>query len=205
MGNPWALTEWQKEIDAYLIGTTRLYGFVTPKQFLLVFNRYHEQKLLKSELMKYANKLVRQSRHYYIYDNAIVSTLVDDARIDEIYTYQQGKKYYMPTEEQVTKRIDANYYEKTPYTDALETTLVKKHGVSPMVIGSLMRDIIWSIIIEDKNQESMDRLEKYNVNFKNSNDLFAVFQMISELSNNTRKWANCGFTPMEMRKQVLGV
>lgn len=55
MGNPWALTEWQKEIDSYLIGTTRLYGFVTPKQFLLVFNRYHEQKLLKSELMKYAN------------------------------------------------------------------------------------------------------------------------------------------------------
>ena len=50
MGNPWALTEWQKEIDSYLIGTTRLYGFVTPKQFLLVFNRYHEPKLLKSEL-----------------------------------------------------------------------------------------------------------------------------------------------------------
>ena len=68
-----------------------------------------------------------------------------------------------------------------------------------------MRDIIKSIIIEDKNQESMDILEKYNVNFKNSNDLFAVFQMISELSNNTRKWANCGFTPMEMRKQVIGV
>ena len=62
MGNPRALTEWQKEIDSYLIGTTRLQGFVTPKQFLLVFNRYHEQKLLKSELMKYANKLVRQSR-----------------------------------------------------------------------------------------------------------------------------------------------
>ena len=72
MGNPWALTEWQKEIDSYLIGTTRLYGFVTPKQFLLVFNRYHEQKLLKSKLMKYANKLVRQSRNYYIYDNAII-------------------------------------------------------------------------------------------------------------------------------------
>lgn len=85
MANRYTLTERQKTIDTYLKGCVNLYGFVTVRQFLKVFNRYNQPKLLKEELMKCADKLVRLSyMDYQIYSNAIINTRVPQERIDAI-------------------------------------------------------------------------------------------------------------------------
>lgn len=42
MGNLKLLTAWQQEINNYLVALSRLYGVFEPRQFLKVFNKYHE-------------------------------------------------------------------------------------------------------------------------------------------------------------------
>jgi hypothetical protein len=50
MANRWTLTEQQKTVDTYLKGCVNLYGYVTPRQFLKVYNRYNTPKIKKDDL-----------------------------------------------------------------------------------------------------------------------------------------------------------
>jgi len=93
MANVWKLTERQQTIDLFLQAFANLYGHITPKQFLLIYNKYNVDRLLKADLMQYANKLNYQAKNYKIYSNAIVNTTVDTELIDNIIYYQSNKKY----------------------------------------------------------------------------------------------------------------
>ena len=105
MANRYSLTEQQKIIDTYLKGCVNLYGFVTPRQFLKVYNRYNTPKIRKDDLLKCGMKLIRCSYDsYYIYTNAIVSKRVPDEKMEEIAYFQQGKKYYTPTQTRIIPR-----------------------------------------------------------------------------------------------------
>ncbi len=125
MANRYTLTEQQKVIDTYLKGCVNLYGFVTPRQFLKVYNRYNTPKIRKDDLLKYGMKLIRYSYDsYYIYSNAIVNKRVSDEKIGQIAYLQEGKKYYTPTREEILKYADPNYSPENEYTKALCTSLL---------------------------------------------------------------------------------
>jgi len=199
MGDSTKLTERQQQVHNYLVALTSLYGVVTPKQFLLVFNRYNENKLLKAELMKYSNKLNNKFYYqgYFIYENFIVNTKISDEEINLIISYQQSKKYYNPTKEEIEAHISPTYYEKTEYTDRLKTFLLD-NKVSILSIDQLMSDIVFAIKAEKRNQEVFDVLNKYNFEFKDVKSAQVFSKMLMDLHNNTRKWANCGMRPIEM-------
>lgn len=199
MGDSTKLTERQQKVHNYLVALTSLYGVVTPKQFLIVFNRYNENKLLKAELMKYSNKLNKKFCYqgYYIYENFIVNTKISDEEINLIISYQQGKKYYNPTKEEIGAHISPTYYEKTEYTERLKKFLLD-NKVSILSIDQLMYDIIFAIKAEKRNQEVFDILNKFNFEFKDMKTAQVFSKILMDLHNNTRKWANCGMRPIEM-------
>lgn len=114
MTNAWKLTERRQSIDTYLQACADLYGHITPKQFLLIFNKYNEPKLLKAELMQYSNKLNRQAKNYCIYNNAIINATVEPEVIDRTIYYQSNKKYYVPDREELLKWIDERYCSVVP-------------------------------------------------------------------------------------------
>ena len=99
MTNVWKLTERQQTIDLLLQACANLYGHITPKQFLLIYNKYNSDKLLKADLLQYSNKLNRQAKNYHIYSNAIVNTTVKSEVIDRVIYYQGNKKFYVPDKE----------------------------------------------------------------------------------------------------------
>lgn len=51
MANRYALTERQKVMDTYLKGCVNLYGFVTIRQFLKVFNRYNQPRAIRGRFL----------------------------------------------------------------------------------------------------------------------------------------------------------
>lgn len=199
MGDSTKLTERQHQVHNYLLALTSLYGAVTPKQFLLVFNRFNEKKLLKAELMKYSNKLNHKFcyKGYYIYENYIVNINVSDEEIDLIISYQQGKKYYNPTKEEVEAYMNPLYYEKTKYTDRLKKYLLD-NKVSAMAVEQVMYEIIFAIKAERRQQAVFNILAKYNIDFADIKSVQTLINIIMDLNNTTRKWANCGLRPDEM-------
>ncbi|NLA77357.1 MAG: hypothetical protein GX851_05955, partial [Clostridiales bacterium] len=157
MGNSWILTERQKIIDRYLHCAANLYGHITPRAFLVLFNRYNEPKLLKAELMKYWNKLMRQAdRKYCLYDNAIISARVKNDKINKIMYYQRGKQFYIPGESELLKYESDDYYEATDFTRKLQEYLCKQLHMNPFSADALLRKLSWLIRIEGGTQEQMD-------------------------------------------------
>ncbi len=202
MANTWLLTERQKEIEKYLSAAANLYGHIMPRAFLVLFNRYNKQKLLKSELMKYWNKLMRQdNRNYILYENAIISNRVKPDRIDQIIHYQGTKKFYIPSEQELLKYASDSYYEETEYTSELRVFLRQKLQADIISSESFVSGLSWMIRTEEPMQEQNNLIEKHNIglDMKNAHILFSHMQ---NLNNNSRKWANCGFTPMEIRMQL---
>ncbi|MGN0539025.1 MAG: hypothetical protein ACI4KI_04145 [Candidatus Fimenecus sp.] len=199
MANRYALTERQKVMDTYLKGCVNLYGFVTIRQFLKVFNRYNQPKLLKEEFMKCADKLVRNSyMNYQIYSNAIINKQVDEEKIGEIVSYQSGKKYYMPQEAEILSYANAHYFEQTPQTNELARFLTMDMQVNMLVTNAFMEKLLWYIRIEEPPRAQYSLIDKFHVNPENMAQANELIQRMTEVHNNTRKWANCGYTPHEL-------
>lgn len=199
MANRYALTERQKVMDTYLKGCVNLYGFVTIRQFLKVFNRYNQPKLLKEEFMKCADKLVRHSyMHYQIYSNAIINKQVDTEKIDEIVSYQSGKKYYTPREAEILSYANSHYFEQTPQTRELVRFLTMDMKVNMLVTNTFMEELLWAIRIEEPPRAQYSLIDKFHINPENTAQADALIQKMTEVNNNTRKWANCGYTPFDL-------
>ena len=199
MANRYALTERQKVMDTYLKGCVNLYGFVTIRQFLKVFNRYNQPKLLKEEFMKCADKLVRHSyMHYKIYSNAIINKQVDKEKIDEIVSYQSGKKYYTPREAEILSYANSHYFEQTPQTRELVRFLTMDMKVNMLVTNTFMEELLWAIRIEEPPRAQYSLIDKFHINPENTAQADALIQKMTEVNNNTRKWANCGYTPFDL-------
>lgn len=189
----------QQLIDTYIKGTVALYGFVTPRQYLKVFNKYNEPKLLKAELMKYAYKLSSQSYLYYdIYENAIINNLVEREKIAEIFHYQQGKSFYMPTRDEVLSRANPDYYEKTPKVKKLINHLLSNKKVKPLSIDAFMQKLIFMIITDSSMKKKLELIAEYGIEFLTINEAQQTLNLIVDVSNHTRKWSNCGSAPAEM-------
>ena len=58
--------------------------------------------------------------------------------------------------------------------------------------------LIWYIRTEESIQTENDLLESCGIVFKDMNQANEYFKRFQNLTNNTRKWANCGYTPKEL-------
>lgn len=154
------------------------------------------------DVLGFLPKWRKQLSHdnYTLYENAIISNRVNPDRIDQIIHYQGTKKFYIPSEQELLKYASDSYYEETEYTCELRVFLRQKLQADIISSESFVSTLSWMIRTEEPMQEQNNLIEKHNIglDMKNANILFSHMQ---NLNNNSRKWANCGFTPMEIRMQ----
>lgn len=199
MGNRWILNEEHLNVDKYLRACANLYGYVTPRQFLKLYNRYNDKKINKEKYLLWMEKLERHSYEYYIlYTNAIICSKVPNKKIDEINYYQQGKKYYDPSESELLAYANPNYREQNKYVEEMLNFLINNMKVNLLAAEGFLSKLIWYIRIEEPIQAENDLLESYGIEFKDINQENEYFKRLQNLNNNTRKWANCGYTPTEL-------
>lgn len=199
MANKYALTERQKQIDMYLKGCVNLYGFVTIRQFLKVYNRYNQPKLLKEELMKCADKLMRISyADYQIYSNAIVNERVPEEKMAEIVRNQSGKTYYMPNVQEILSYASPHFYEHTLQVEELERFLKQKMKINLLSVNGFIEKLVWLIRIEEPTEAQYRLMEEFRIVPKDMKQANELLQKITEVHNHTRIWANCGYTPYQL-------
>lgn len=199
MGNRWTLNDEHLNVDKYLRACANLYGHVTPRQFLKLYNRYNTQKIKKEKYLLWMEKLQNHSYAYYtLYTNAIVSSGVSNSKMDEIIYYQEGKKYYDPTKEELLLYKNPNNFEETEQTQEMRDFLLNHIKINKLAVEGLLSKLIWCIRTEEPLQAQMELFNSYGIVFKNMNQANEYYLRLQNLNNNTRKWANCGYTPKEL-------
>jgi len=199
MGNRWTLNEEHLNVDKYLKACVNLYGYVTPRQFLKLYNRYNAKKINKEKYLLWSEKLQNYSyEHYTIYSNAVICSRVPHSKIDEIIYYQTGKKYYDPSKEELLLYANPNYYEQNEYTNEMLNFLVNDMKVNRLIAEGFISKLVWLIRIEELHTGENNLLENLGFVFKDMTQVNEYIIRLKNLSNNTRKWANCGYTPLEL-------
>lgn len=144
MGNRWTLNDEHLNVDKYLRACANLYGYVTPRQFLKLYNKFNAQKINKEKYLLWMEKLQRNSYEYYtLYTNAIICSKVPHEKIDEFIYYQEGKKYYDPSESELLAYTNSNYRGQNEYSEEMLEFLVNSMKVNRLVAESFLSKLIW--------------------------------------------------------------
>ena len=199
MPNNWLLNQRQQTIDNWLRAAANFYGFVTPRVFLTLFNRYNKPKLLKTELLKYWHKLdVKSWRHYTLYENAIVCREASYEIMEEVQYRQQGKKYYMPTDKELLNYIDPYYYEKTLESERLYQYMRITLKLNQEDAEKYIKKISWLMKVDEPLIKCFELLSEFDIVLRDLDHANELLAFIADLANHTRKWSNCGYAPVEL-------
>lgn len=188
MGNRCTLNDEHLNVDKYLRACANLYGYVTPRQFLKLYNKFNAQKINKEKYLLWMEKLQRNSYEYYtLYTNAIICSKFPHEKIDEFIYYQEGKKYYDPSESELLAYTNSNYREQNEYAEEMLEFLVNSMKVNRLVAEGFLSKLIWHIRTEESIQAENDLLESCGIVFKDMNQANEYFKRFQNLTNNTRK------------------
>jgi uncharacterized protein YecA (UPF0149 family) len=112
----------------------------------------------------------------------------------------KGKPRYLPAKNEVLKYADWNYYEITPQIIALTNYLIEKFSLDKDEAEDIADEIHELCVAQAKTQEIFDLLEKNSIHFESMEQAQELLNLIMEVHNNTRLWANNGHTPNELFK-----
>jgi len=195
------LTAYREEINLYLRSAVRLYGHITPRKFLQIFNRFHkDHKLYKADLEKWMNKLNYHAETYRIYTNAIINTTVPVEVINQTIDNQEGKEFQIPeTAEAFTAWASPSYYPESEEATLLRDYLLSECKVPIAAIPSLMNDIAQAVMEDRDADYETDVFLEYGVlQSLNEDQLDELYSRFVDFTNGIIHWANCGCTPTEL-------
>lgn len=139
----------------------------------------------------------------------------DTTALAYLLEQQRGKEWYAPPIEEFLCYADDDYYEQTEPVKALRA-LFKSVCVGFMEHGErstpmqqregLLSDLHQTILLSGDLSEMFAIISDWHVKMdkveKASGGMNALLAMLTNMSNATRLWANCGWTPLEMVRQA---
>ena len=189
-------------IHQYAQAAVNLYGVISQEELVEIFNSQNEQKTNIDANFNVYMKHIYLNCDYCLWEEYVVH---EDFEEDDFETVKdlirdtKNKPRYIPEKSEFLRYADWNYYENTKQLIDLSKFLINNCGVSDKTINGLMFDLHWEFAEEFSVQNYFDVLESHNVIIK-ENQLNELVSLMMDCCNNTRIWANKGYTPNELMK-----
>ncbi|MCK5848977.1 MAG: SEC-C domain-containing protein [Caldisericia bacterium] len=193
----------RKLLDLYAKATVNLYGVISKREFVTIFNSQNAEQTTPDEVVTLLLRLVLKHKRYCFYKHYIVHywTIDNFAYADSWISAQGDKPMFIPEKNELLK-FENEYYESEKQASCwnkLFKFILKEwpdNYNNYRFYNELKRISAFSIGI----QPVSELLEKYNFVFKGEKNAKAFFDLLMDACNNTRLWSNKGYSPNEMRK-----
>lgn len=211
--------ETKQLLSRYFDAAANLYGIITLKALLEIYNEQNEP-IDEDSFLEFADNIDLSQKYYYIvsedefYDDIeetapmnrdIVSEyllMYDDC--DGYYTIKErqfGKPYYVPDKAQLLKYEDETYHEKTPSFISLRAFFRNQPELSKEQADEIANEICLMINPLDGEADHIINMITGMFSFSFTEDtLKEFFELYTDLYNNSRLHSNRGYTPAEMRE-----
>lgn len=187
----------------YIISLSHLYGIVPIEKVIDIYNMQNEEHIsmedmdwiIENESDVLENHFVYEDGDFFTYE-----TIFINGESGLYLEHQAGKPYYIPEKNELLKYKDQFYFEKpTSYRDLVN------YITRELVDGDRERAEVISESIQGFThvEASLHTIFDYvqiHTEFKREEQMYELLDLMTELSNNTRLWANRGFTPNELFK-----
>ena len=187
----------------YIVALTQLYGIVHKEKVIEIYNEQnrnpvsiaHIDRVMREDAKQLAKGFAFIEGNYFVHE-AIM--LFDD--IDDVLRERMGKPFYVPRKNELLKYKDSFYFEKNKYYRRLFRFVLKNltDGNRERAID-ICEDIQGTCQQDDfLPRDIFNVFNRLKVTFEDETQVREALDLVMELSNHTRLWANNGFTPTEL-------
>ncbi len=213
-GTTMRISRERKELIAkYATAAVSLYGVISAKEFVAVFNYYEEVHTTTEEALLALIRLARTDDVEYSVLGDIISGPQFQPEFDDyqdnvrgIRKAQGNKPRYLPKKEEFLKYLDFDYREpEEPYAEIKAYILKHKltsRGEGIMGVDGDLIDLHELIQFGVSVQDEVDYFTDAGYRFKDLDESMGLFKLVANVHNHTRMYDNNGFTPTEMLEQL---
>jgi hypothetical protein len=193
----------RKLLDLYAKATVNLYGVISKKEFVEIFNRQNAEQITPDEIVMLLLPLVLKHKWYCFYKEYIVHYLAieDFAFADSLILEQGDKPRFIPEKDELLK-YENQYYESEIQASSWNKLheFVVKEWPDNKQIYRFYNELKEISVFSTGIQGISELLRKYSLVFSGEKQVQVFFNLLMEARNNTRLWSNKGYSPNEMRK-----
>jgi len=193
----------RKLLDSYAKAAVNLYGIISRKEFVEIFNSQNADKTIDEEVYVLLLPLVLKNTWYCFYKEYIVHywAIRDFSQADYLLGHQPNKPRYIPEKDEFLK------YENEEYEDNVHWLDVRKFmwdafGYN-IKISEGFREVREYITYGNGMSELNSIFERHNIMFHSEEQLIEFINLITHAKNNTRIWDNNGYTPSELHEITM--
>ncbi len=189
-------------LNNYAIAAVSLYGLISQDDFVELFNSQNDRQTSIDEIFSIllSNIYADPDIGYCFWDEYIVDDEFEEedfAAVTWLVAERKGKPRYTPPREELLKYSDWDYYEVTPQLIALKSYL-SDFISDPDEVEALLDEIHEMSVAGVRLQEYFDLLNSAGIEFDDMKQAEKMMQLMVDVQNNTRQWANYGHTPHEI-------
>ena len=183
-------------LDSYAMAAVHLYGAISQPDLVDIFNRQNSQPTTEEELFPALLRHVAVGAPYCFWEEYIVCGEFEENDFEDVRQCG-GKPRYIPEKDELLRYADWSYYEHTPQMDALTAFLVNEGHQPRRDAEEIAGEIQYACVIEAGMEQIYDILSDYDMELDGS-AVEAFVKVMMSVKNNTRLWANKGYTPNEL-------
>ena len=189
------------DLTIFSQASVNLYGVIHMTELIRLFNQMFTWQTDVDQARAILDPQASAEVEFFFWEDCLVSSVFSESDISEIAELeiaQQGKLRYVPPYEEFLLYSDSDYYEETPQIKALETYLDHIFDDEDEIMEIV--DSIHELCMEEASpQEIFEFLADNDVDFEDMSVVKKLVQLVFDVQNSTRLWANNGFTPNELR------
>ncbi len=192
----------RKLLDSYAKAAVNLYGVIPIADLVEIFNNQNEEKTNAAEVFALLLPFVLRSKWYCFYKGHIAHYwAIEDFEEADVWLYEQGdKKRYIPNKEELLK-FENQYYEDATQLKFWERLykFIKKEWPTEPKTYRFYNELKELSNFGSPINDASELMLKLGFSFQNDKQMETFFNLLIEAHNNTKCWANKGYSPTEMR------
>ncbi|MBQ4087990.1 MAG: SEC-C domain-containing protein [Clostridia bacterium] len=185
-------------IDLYATAAVHLYGMLPVETFCKIFNSHGNEPLEEAEAAQTLQKFA--GREYVIFEDKLVFAAGENvpALVEALEKQTAGKPRYVPNSKETFLEHTNMYYTDVP--ELMEQVhefiagVLKNKNEATLLLGEFMQ----MLRLDYPLQEFAGLLADYRSTPETREEGERFFALVIEAKNNSRIWANKGFTPREL-------
>jgi hypothetical protein len=189
-------------LDHYAKAAMNLYGVISKREFVTIFNRQNTEKTTPEEIVTLLLPLVLKQKRYCFYKNYIVHYwAIDDFEYADSWISAQGDKpRFIPEKDELLK-FENDYYESEKQASCWNKLFefILKEWPDNNYTYRFYSELKIISTFSTGIHEISELLEKYKFVFNSEKKAQTFFNLLMDARNNTRLWSNKGYSPNEMR------
>lgn len=187
------------EMYTYIKALVQLYGVYEVNQLIVVWNRYHREKLNKKKVYEYLDREIDEQKDFYWNFPYIISSYFkEEKEYERFLSAAHNREYYIPTEKEISYFAENQIDQENIYSKLVEEYLRKKARLKEDVLEGIMGSLTFSCIIDKPFQSVFQEIKKAGHIFRDAKEVNDFTQRCVDFNTHTRKWSLKGHKPVEL-------